>query len=240
MAPDRKTRTLIAHNTIQRSPAIVAEHTDQGATAHPTFVAEQLSALNQALCPNPDSDPTPVETVNADSLATARVSVLNLASDILPAGPLCYSSTLYITLKKSYYPWPNLGEGCVAGVYSPGVVLPKAERCVVSIITVAASRHPELTPNKRASKFPATLADLRGKIRLVYRMAAYNGQQYLVVGAMGCGAYACPPQLVATEMRDILLEPEFRGSFRKVVFAIYSAPSNGAGTFEIFRKFLTE
>jgi hypothetical protein len=51
---------------------------------------------------------------------------------------------------------------------------------------------------------------------------------------MGCGAYGCPPRLVATQMRDILLEPEFRGWFKKVVFAIYSRPSNGPGNFEIF------
>jgi hypothetical protein len=107
---------------------------------------------------------------------------------------LCYSSTLYITLKKSYYPWPNLGEGCVAGVYSPGVVifradldhacveLPHGERCVVSVVTVAAPARAELTPDRQAFKSPATLEYLREKIRLVYRMAGHNGQQYLVLG----------------------------------------------------------
>jgi hypothetical protein len=39
-------------------------------------------------------------------------------------------------------------------------------------------------------------------------------------------------------MRDILLEPEFRGWFKKVVFAIYSRPSNGPGNFEIFEDVL--
>jgi hypothetical protein len=52
---------------------------------------------------------------------------------------------------------------------------------------------------------------------------------------MGCGAYRCPPRLVAEEMKVALLEPEFKGWFRRVVFAIYSNPSNGPGNFELFR-----
>lgn len=53
---------------------------------------------------------------------------------------------------------------------------------------------------------------------------------------MGCGAYACPPRVVASEMKSILLEPEFKGWFRQVVFAIYSKKDNGPGNFEIFKE----
>ncbi|KAF7368864.1 hypothetical protein MVEN_00212000 [Mycena venus] len=272
MAPDTEARRIIAKNTIDRSPAIVAEHKQQGASADSIFIRSQLPALDphDPRSPNPGYAPCAVEVINSDSFAAARaiiasdpaaagrVAVLNLASDILPAGPwlevmtttqeeaLCYSSTLYITLKESYYPWPNLGEGCIAGVYSPGVVifrddldhdcveLPIEERRVVSVVTVAAPAWPELTPDEQAFLQPSTLTYLQEKIRLVYRMAGHNGQQSLVLGAMGCGAYECPPRLVATQMRDILLEPEFRGWFKRIVFAIYSRPTNGPGNFEIF------
>ncbi|KAJ7083604.1 hypothetical protein B0H15DRAFT_784662 [Mycena belliarum] len=268
MAPDPKARRAIANDTIKRSPGIVAKHKHQGASTESVFIRSQLPALDDKACPNPEHVPTAVEIINTDSFAAARtmlatdpsakVAVLNLASDILPAGPwlqvmtttqeeaLCYSSTLYVTLKASYYPWPNLGDGCVAGVYSPGVVifrddldhdcveLPRDARRVVSVVTVAAPAMADLTRDRQAFANPSTLAYLREKIRLVYRIAAHNGQQYLILGAMGCGAYCCPPRLVATEMRDILLEPEFRGWFKKVVFAIYSRPGNGPGNFEIF------
>jgi len=40
------------------------------------------------------------------------------------------------------------------------------------------------------------------------------------LGALGCGVYKCPPCLVAEEMKSILLEPEFKGWFKKVVFAL--------------------
>ncbi|KAJ7025594.1 hypothetical protein C8F04DRAFT_134158 [Mycena alexandri] len=265
---DKSARTLIAKDTIERSSKIVVEHEQHGASVDSVFVRQQLPPLDPSVCPNPEHTPVAVDIINSDAFTVARnmmasdpaakVAVLNLASDILPAGPwlqlmtttqeeaLCYSSTLYVTLKKEYYPWPNLGEGCIAGVYSPGVVifradlahdcveLPREERRVVSVVTVAAPARAALTTDRQAFKDPSTLDYLREKIRLVYRMAAHNGQQYLILGAMGCGAYGCPPRVVATEMRDILVEAEFRGWFKKVVFAIYSRPGNGPGNFEIF------
>lgn len=62
-----------------------------------------------------------------------------------------------------------------------------------------------------------------------------------LVGAMGCGAYDCPPRLVAEMMRDTLLEPEFAGWFRRVVFACYSKspyerkPTNFTTFSEVFK-----
>jgi len=107
---------------------------------------------------------------------------------------LCYSSTLYPTLKPSYYPWPNLGPGSVAGVFSPSVVifkddldndckdLAKDKFAIVSVITVAAPRAPELSEDRLSFKHASDLEDLRGKIRLVYRMAARNGKTSIVLG----------------------------------------------------------
>lgn len=51
---------------------------------------------------------------------------------------------------------------------------------------------------------------------------------------MGCGAYGCPPQFVANEMKNILLDEEFKGCFKEVVFAIYSSTSSGPSNFRIF------
>jgi len=198
--------------------------------------------------------------MESDPDTEGKVAVLNLASDELRAGgwevslattqeeALCYSSTLYETLKLSYYPWPNLGPGSTAGLFSPSVVifkhdldnncvdLPENKRKIVSVITVAAPRLPELTVDKLAFTKHSDLEDLRGKIRLVYRMAARNGKTSLVLGAMGCGAYRCPPKPVAEEMKTILIEDEFKGWFLHIVFAIYSTKSNGEGNFTVFKE----
>lgn len=101
---------------------------------------------------------------------------------------------MYSTLKPTYYPWPNLGPGSVAGVYSPSVVifkddldhdcvdLDRNDRRIVSVLTVAAPCGPELTRDGSTLKNSSDLEDLRGKIKLVFRMAAHHGQQYLVLG----------------------------------------------------------
>jgi hypothetical protein len=41
---------------------------------------------------------------------------------------------------------------------------------------------------------------------------------------MGCGVYRCPPRQVAEEMKAILQQPEFKGRFRGITFAVYSKP----------------
>ena len=105
---------------------------------------------------------------------------------------MCYSSTLYITLKEEYYPWPNLGPGSDSGVYSPAIVifkddldhscidLPVDQRETVAVLTVAAPRLPKLLDGRFANS--SHVRDLREKIRLTYRMAGHNGKQVLILG----------------------------------------------------------
>jgi hypothetical protein len=84
----------------------------------------------------------------------------------------------------------------VAGIFSPSVVifkhdldngckeLPKDKREIVSVITVAAPRVPDLNADNLAFKNPSDLDDLRGKIQLVYRMAARNGKTSIILGEL--------------------------------------------------------
>lgn len=267
LASTRKGRQPIAQDTLERTEAVIKECVADGATEDSTFYSEQLSPLLPLL---ENKVKRPVLVVNSDAFTAARklfnehqdakgsVAVLNLASDERRAGgwlhslsrtqeeALCYSSTLYSTLKPSWFPWPNLGQGSIAGGYSPGVVvfkddldhdcanLPKEQWRTVSVITVAAPRWPKLTADGQRFANESNLEDLRGKIRLVYRMAAHNKQRYLVLGPMGCGAYACPPKLVAHEMKSILLDQEFSNYFDQVVFAVYS--KGGDGNFPVFKE----
>ncbi|TFY68276.1 hypothetical protein EVG20_g3616 [Dentipellis fragilis] len=263
MSSTPEERKHIAEDTIARTPSIV--EATPGASDKSWFVPEQLPPLDPSKCPN--FPPTPVEVVGTDTFTTARnlmreypldgeVAVLNLASDERRAGgwigwytrtqeeALCYSSTLYATLREEYYPWPNLGPGSVAGIFSPDIVifkddlcndcvdLPVEERRIVSVITVAGPRKPELTKDGELVK-ASDLEDFRGKIRLVYRMAATYGKHAVVLGALGCGVYACPGKLVAREMKNVLLEKEFKGWFSHIVFAVYRPPT-GSETYDEF------
>lgn len=269
MAPNMAERQRIAHDTINRTPAIITS-TREASAASTFYNDTTCPALDQSSPPTVLHGPSPVKVLNCDAFTVAReiirrdktaegkVAVLNLASDELPGGgwinsltktqeeALCYSSTLYKTLRPEWYPWPNLGPGSVAGIYSPAVVIFKddldhdcvdlavEERAIVSVITVAGPRWPEMTQDQGEFKNPSDVQDFRGKIRLVLRMAARDGRDRLVLGALGCGAYRCPPTLVAKEMKNILLEDEFKGRFKEVVFAVYSSASNGPSNFKTF------
>ncbi|KAI2481720.1 hypothetical protein Ptr902_02086 [Pyrenophora tritici-repentis] len=197
---------------------------------------------------------------NSPNASKGKTGVLNLASDETPGGgwrytlsktqeeALCYSSTLYATLHPDWYPWPNTGPGSCAGIVSPGVVvfrdtldndlveLPESERHVVVVITVAAPRFPGLDRPGEAFAKEEDLRDLREKILLVLRMAAGEGVTRLVLGAMGCGAYGCPPGVVAREMKRALQDGEFEGWFESVAFAVYAAGAKGKKNLEVFKQ----
>jgi len=257
---------IVAEDTISRTPEIIAA--TPGSSADSTFHANQLPPLNKDACPK--FPPFTVRIEGLDSFTTARkciqvdptirgkVAVLNLASDQYRGGgwrdtlcktqeeALCYSSTLYITLKEELYPWPNLGPGSDAGIYSPAVVifkddldrscvdLPADEWETVAVLTVAAPRFPDVLNGRFANS--SDLHDLREKIRLVCRMAGHNGKEALILGAMGCGAYGCPPRQVAEEMKAILFDEEFVGWFKEVVFAVYPAGRTGKTNYDVFTE----
>ncbi|KAF5376198.1 hypothetical protein D9757_009324 [Collybiopsis confluens] len=165
----------------------------------------------------------------------------------------------------SRYPWPNTGPGSVAGIFSEGVVvfreplhvakgadvfqysdnsdpesiaplLPAPARKVLSVITVAAPRYPRLTSDGSDFADKKVEEELKEKVRLVLRMAGLHGKRYLVLGAMGCGAYFCPPSSVARLMKSVILEKEFEGWFSRIVFAVLSSRGRGDDNFEIFRE----
>ena len=93
---------------------------------------------------------------------------------------------LHITLKEKYYPWPNLGPGSDAGIYSPAVVIFKDDldhSCVDLSVdrreTVAAPGGPEDLDGRFINS--SDLHNLREKVRLVYGMVGHNGKQVLIL-----------------------------------------------------------
>ncbi|KAJ4298825.1 hypothetical protein N0V90_004067 [Kalmusia sp. IMI 367209] len=262
---DLATRRAQCEDTISRSPSITS--TTPGASLKSTKITSQLPPLSQQYPSFPSLKLAPITVHNSDSFALARtlnpskgaIGVLNLASDQVPGGgwrytlsltqeeALCYSSTLFTTLKPEWYPWPNKGPGSCAGIFSPSVVvfkdtldndlgdLPVEERYVVSVLTVAAPCAPQLTTDGRGFAVESELEDLRERILLTLRMAATNGVTKLVLGAMGCGAFMCPPNAVAEEMKRAIEMDEFKGWFEVVTFAVYAAGLAGKANLKVFK-----
>jgi uncharacterized protein (TIGR02452 family) len=261
---DLAARRRICEDTIAQSRAI-AESTPGGSLTNTWIMQQlgPLSTKDRNF-PNLILRPIEVHNSDTFELArtltptTGNIGVLNLANSEEPGGgwrytlsktqeeALCYSSTLYATLEPRFYPWSG-----TAGIISPDVVvfkdtldnmcvnLPPKERHVVAVFTVAAPCLPGVTEDgedfSQEAKLQGVLYDLKERILLILRMAAMTGVTNLVLGAMGCGAYGCPPRAVAREMKKALELLEFKGWFERVVFAVYAAGPSGQRNLEVFQ-----
>lgn len=60
----------------------------------------------------------------------------------------------------------------------------------------------------------------KAKIRNSLRVMFQKGHTHIVLGALGCGVYKNPPEMVSGLFLEIFQETEFEGRFEKVIFAI--------------------
>ncbi len=75
------------------------------------------------------------------------------------------------------------------------------------------------------------------KIRNALRIMAQKGHEFLVLGALGCGAFANPPYLIAKLFQQVLSEEEFKGRFRQVDFAILVQYEKDKVNVDAFKKY---
>lgn len=153
---------------------------------------------------------------------------------------LCYRSNHILGLQTQPYPMPELG-----GIYCPHVQIFRNNKYVfldqpqeVALVAVAAYDLRELKPNEVGDRlnfgFPRQgklsqedlqncekyMMGTKNKIRNMLRSMAMKGHTTLVLGALGCGAFENPPSLVSSIFHEIFEEPEFKGRFERVDFAI--------------------
>lgn len=159
---------------------------------------------------------------------------------------ICRSSTLYFCLntpetKKEFYMPHRQAKNPLYNddiIYSPDVCVIKtdnarAERLSaadwykVNVITCAApnlrkqpSNEMNLDSGDSAARISnGQLKELHEKrIRRIFEVAATNGNDVLIAGAFGCGAFKNPPDIVARVFHEITYE--FRYMFETVEYAI--------------------
>ncbi len=91
----------------------------------------------------------------------------------------------------------------------------------LSVVTVPAISHPPLVEVSGRLQIAEQLVEpTREKIRTILRIAGHHGNDSLVLGAFGCGAFCNPPGHVAELFAEVFGEAEFENGFRVVVFAI--------------------
>lgn len=159
-----------------------------------------------------------------------RVAVLNMASPLRPGGgvltgatsqeeSLCARTTLYPSLRESFYRLPDVG-----GVFTPDVLvcraagegagagadLPPSGRFFVDVVTAAMLRAPDVERRGGGGGGPRVYAEQRDrelarrKMRAVMRILRRGGAHRVVLGAWGCGAHGNPVGEVARAWRAVL------------------------------------
>ena len=164
--------------------------------------------------------------------------VLNLADDDFAGGCVFSGSgaqeeslfrrTNYCqTLLQDMYPIEP-----TEAIYSPGVrVLKRSEaenwaalpdtdkNLLLNFVACPAVKYPITEMhNKERRLSEEDAAALEDKIRLIVQIAAANGHDTVIFGAMGCGAWNCPPKHVAEIFKEVL--QELNGVIAHYVFAI--------------------
>lgn len=175
---------------------------------------------------------------------------------------LCRCSNLYPVLHqekclRKYYDinkkhGTNLGSDAI--IYSPNIyvfkdknynMLPENDRFYVDIITCAAPNlreNPRNQYNEDASKEKIILTDEElynihiKRARNILNVAIKNEDDYLILGAFGCGAFRNKPEIVAKAYKDIL--KDYIYCFKVIDFAIIDGKYSN--NYEIFKRVLLQ
>lgn len=171
---------------------------------------------------------------------------------------LCRCSTLYANLivkenwERFYTPHrqqnnPLYNDDCI---YTPDVLVFKTDTrfpelmdqedwLQVNVITCAA---PNLRPDRDGSeRVRVTNQELEAihikRMRRILSIAASRGNDVVILGAYGCGAFKNPPEVVAEAMKEVV--QEFRHYFKVIEFAVYCSPRDEQN-YMAFKKVLGE
>ncbi|KXS16274.1 hypothetical protein M427DRAFT_55703 [Gonapodya prolifera JEL478] len=193
-----------------------------------------------------------------------RPLVLNMANPDNPGGgwlhgaraqeeQIFYRSTYDLSLSNHLnmdpnrtwsYPIPPKGAICSPGVlvfransYEKYRLLPTSERFFADFVAAAAIIFPR-TVRPQGSLYhqlnESDTALTKDKIRTILRVSLDNGNDSLVLGAFGCGAFLNPPEHMASLFHQVFLEEEFKGRWKRVVFAVMDP--KGEGNCDVFHE----
>lgn len=174
---------------------------------------------------------------------------------------LCRCSTLYFNLNERrmwngfYTPHRRSGDplhndDCI---YTPDTVvfksdtdipqiLPEEEWYSVNVITCAAPNLRErptnaMNPGDGRQSVSISQERLRNihekKLRRILDIAVDEGNEVMILGAFGCGAFRNDPAVVASAMYHVV--QEYRRAFETIEFAVYCSPRDDRN-YQIFQR----
>lgn len=168
-----------------------------------------------------------------------RICALNFASYKNPGGmflngssaqeeSLCHSSNLYNILKEfddTYYEWnrKHLNRGLYTNraLYTKDVIFVNDDKTLMAKADIITCAAPNASVGLRYKRFTADENKLEcvNRIKFILSIAASNKVDTLILGAFGCGVFSQDAKDISNIFKE-LLEKEFKGVFKKVLFAI--------------------
>jgi uncharacterized protein (TIGR02452 family) len=203
---------------------------------------------------------TTLQAATALAGAGGRVGCLNFASARNPGGgflggsqaqeeSLARSSGLYPCLAQFREMYAHNARPESTGlysdyfIYSPDVPVFRgeagewlAEPFQLDVLTAPAVNAGALQRNN-PELLPELVPTMRRRLRLVLAAAARHGIDTLILGAWGCGVFANDPTQIAKLFAEALAEPNIRGRFRRLDFAVYD-PKPPQATLQAFERIL--
>lgn len=231
-------------NIVQRDkPAQIVVSKKRTLEAASAYVGKKVCILNFASATNPGGGV--VKGSSAQEEAICRCSTLypNLNEPKMWNG-------FYRPHRQELNPLHN--DDCI---YTPGVIAFKSDtdypqmlplnRCYkVNVITCAAPNLREKPSNgmnsgdgDMAVKISSDdLQELHEKrMRRVLEITAKKGNDVVILGAFGCGAFRNPPEVVARAMKTVV--EEYRNAFETIEFAVYCSPRDDSN-YRTFKEVL--
>lgn len=127
-------------------------------------------------------------------------------------------------------------------IYAPDVTVFKDSRYKLTgapyrldIISMPAVYQPQLDEKGHLTSKMENV--IRNKIRQIFRIGLINGNDSLVLGAYGCGAYKNPPADIARLFVKVMNESEFKNRYKKIIFSLtYENSSFGGSLLDWLQK----
>ena len=176
---------------------------------------------------------------------------------------ICRCSTLYASLteqklwKNFYAPHRHQREALHNDdcIYTPGVIVFKTDTAYpelmpeenwysVDVLTCAAPNLRTrlgngMNPGEGDTAVSISRDELQTlhekRMRRVLEIASINGNEVVILGAFGCGAFCNPPEVVAQAMKTVV--QEYQMKFEIIEFAVYCSPRDDTN-YRVFQQVL--
>lgn len=180
-----------------------------------------------------------------DEKQTKKICVLNFANPFKPGGgylngrmaqeeALCRQTLLYPTLEHSRMYEFNKSDQMNSieydtMIYSPDVHVIRDDRYSIlndNIFRINVISAPAVDNRKDILDLSKAELVMERRIRKIISLAIDKKNDFIVLGAFGCGVFRNDPKIVSRVFKKVLVDENLKDYFESVVFAIYKNDEN--------------